>query len=272
MNLKVENVNVHSYTHCTLFNDDARTGYVFRGRGQSSLPMQSTAAQLEAHVDELMDEPPRSAGGDGDAVGKGSDGDVAGESIDYGTGAEDYLNGEPVGSGCGSRKRKRGQQQVLQDFRPRPTDYLQAFSHFSYAHTDRKMLVCDLQGVRSDCSPDNPNLAGRFELTGECFAVFFTHLASCRCLLFQGKQQKCIKSVFLKKKTAVRDKLFVAVLSRRTHVFIVQRHFFCCVERWQSIGTNRGENPRPNYRQLFKSLVWNQSDRLGAGVIQLDGK
>lgn len=28
-----------------------------------------------------------------------------------------------------------------------PSDYLQAFSHFSYLFTDRKLIVCDLQGV-----------------------------------------------------------------------------------------------------------------------------
>lgn len=150
------------------------TGYVFRGRGQSSLPMPSTAAQLvasEAHVDELMNGPPLSADDDGVGLGKRDDGEVVGESIDYGTGAEDYMRGHTDGSGYGSRKRRRGHQPVLLDFCPRPTDYLQAFSHFSYSYSDRKMLVCDLQGVKSDYSRDNPICAGVFELTGELSLV-----------------------------------------------------------------------------------------------------
>lgn len=108
-------------------------------------------------------------GNDGVALGEGNDGDLAGESVDYGAGAADYMRGNADGGYCGSRKRKRGHQEVLLDFRPSPTDYLQAFSHFSYAYSDRKMLVCDLQGVKSHCSPDNPTCAGVFELTGEIF-------------------------------------------------------------------------------------------------------
>lgn len=35
-----------------------------------------------------------------------------------------------------------------------PADIPQAFSHFTYRHTQRKMLVCDLQGVYNEaCSP-----------------------------------------------------------------------------------------------------------------------
>jgi hypothetical protein len=29
----------------------------------------------------------------------------------------------------------------------KPSDYLQAFTHFSYRFTNRKVMVCDLQGV-----------------------------------------------------------------------------------------------------------------------------
>lgn len=36
----------------------------------------------------------------------------------------------------------------------KPADYLQAFTHFSYLFTNRKLLVCDLQGVyNTDCVP-----------------------------------------------------------------------------------------------------------------------
>ena len=42
----------------------------------------------------------------------------------------------------------------------KPEDYLQAFSHFTYRFTDRKVLVCDLQGIfRDDAVPP------QFELT-----------------------------------------------------------------------------------------------------------
>ena len=37
----------------------------------------------------------------------------------------------------------------LPSFNPQPESYVQAFSHFSYRNTRRKVLVCDLQGVQS---------------------------------------------------------------------------------------------------------------------------
>lgn len=142
-----------------------------------------------------MNGPPLSVGDDSVAFGEGDDGDFAEGAIDYGTGAEDYMRGDADGSGFGSHKRKRGhQQQVLVDFRPRPTDYLQAFSHFSYAYSERKMLVCDLQGVKSQSSPDNPACAGVFELTGESFPVLLCRLFY---LFLQGRLQARGLFVFL---------------------------------------------------------------------------
>ena len=49
-------------------------------------------------------------------------------------------------------------------FVPEPESYVQAFSHFSYRITRRKMLVCDLQGVQS-ASGVGEDRAGVFELT-----------------------------------------------------------------------------------------------------------
>jgi hypothetical protein len=41
------------------------------------------------------------------------------------------------------------------------SDVPQAFSHFTYCHTKRKQVVCDLQGVLNKSVPDSPF----FELT-----------------------------------------------------------------------------------------------------------
>lgn len=50
-------------------------------------------------------------------------------------------------------------------FDPTPECYSQAFSHFSYRNSSRKMLVCDLQGVQSRSSAGDEERAGVFELT-----------------------------------------------------------------------------------------------------------
>lgn len=52
----------------------------------------------------------------------------------------------------------------LSSFNPDPESYVQAFSHFSYRNTRRKVLVCDLQGVQST-SAVGEDRAGVFELT-----------------------------------------------------------------------------------------------------------
>ena len=57
-----------------------------------------------------------------------------------------------------------GYQNAAVDFgginAPLATDYVQAFSHFTYIHTNRKLLVCDLQGIYNDAATPP-----RFELT-----------------------------------------------------------------------------------------------------------
>lgn len=51
----------------------------------------------------------------------------------------------------------------ISSFSPKAECYVQAFSHFTYWNSRRKMLVCDLQGVKSSCS--DKDCAGVFELT-----------------------------------------------------------------------------------------------------------
>lgn len=79
------------------------------------------------------------------------------EVVDYGMGAEDYKAGLVESS---SRR-----VQSSPCFHPRPEDFLQAFSHFSYWSSERRMLVCDLQGVLSEHASPQGICAGVFELT-----------------------------------------------------------------------------------------------------------
>ncbi|CAM9785669.1 unnamed protein product, partial [Hapterophycus canaliculatus] len=55
-------------------------------------------------------------------------------------------------------------EELSRSFAPDAECFPQAFSHFSYFETRRKMLVCDLQGVLS-CSAAGEGRAGVFELT-----------------------------------------------------------------------------------------------------------
>jgi hypothetical protein len=53
------------------------------------------------------------------------------------------------------------------------TDFLQAFSHWTYVHSDQKLLLCDLQGVLNQ-----EGRSARFELTDHftyTFACFLTY-------------------------------------------------------------------------------------------------
>ncbi|CAM9860700.1 unnamed protein product [Scytosiphon promiscuus] len=73
-------------------------------------------------------------------------------------------------SGIGARVRNQPAQkdantvQLSRSFAPTAECYVQAFSHFSYFQTRRKMLVCDLQGVQSYAAAGEDR-AGVFELT-----------------------------------------------------------------------------------------------------------
>lgn len=74
-------------------------------------------------------------------------------------GDDDDDDGIPVGALAGE-KAEGGSTA----FDPEPESYVQAFSHFSYRKSRRKMLVCDLQGVQSTSSV-HEDRAGVFELT-----------------------------------------------------------------------------------------------------------
>ncbi|CAM9600243.1 unnamed protein product [Ectocarpus sp. 4 AP-2014] len=67
---------------------------------------------------------------------------------------------------CSARNRgPRGPRGMpSRSFAPKAECYPQAFSHFSYWQTRRRMLVCDLQGVLSSSAPGEDR-AGVFELT-----------------------------------------------------------------------------------------------------------
>lgn len=66
--------------------------------------------------------------------------------------------------GRGEQAGRRRGSRVFFSFDPEPESYVQAFSHFSYRYTQRRMLVCDLQGVQST-STVGENRAGVFDLT-----------------------------------------------------------------------------------------------------------
>ena len=128
---------------------NGNNGYVFRGRGRKApIPsLRPTTVDVLKPLDE-------------ESVGPGYDSDGAGsvgsaeldEEVDYGAGAEVY-------------NLKRSREETPSVFEPRPADFLQAFSHFSYWNSGRKMLVCDLQGVMLDGPFEDESRAGVFELT-----------------------------------------------------------------------------------------------------------
>ncbi|CAB1098021.1 unnamed protein product [Ectocarpus sp. CCAP 1310/34] len=157
---------------------NGNNGYVFHGRGHASVhqPSAGTAADgatSYARADRLMAGGTQLSIGGGGACAFAAGGGAS--AVDYGDGAEEYLRGgggwAGGGSGGGSgsggdrRSRKRGREEVFVGFAPRPTDYLQAFSHFSFARSGHKRLVCDLQGVECPGLPDNPFCAGVYQLT-----------------------------------------------------------------------------------------------------------
>lgn len=84
------------------------------------------------------------------------------EAIDYGL-QQAVLDSTSVSGSGGVRKRNANAPLA---FDPKAEDFLQAFSHFSYSTTRRRMLVCDLQGVMSrNTVRDDAILAGQFQLT-----------------------------------------------------------------------------------------------------------
>lgn len=151
--------------HSLYMKWNGNNGYV-RGSGQASwkpgadsrpgveIPRQSvvdTRMGVIAEEDDNYD-----SDGVGSTASAGQE-----EAIDYGL-QQAVLNTTYVApSGC----RKRNSNAPLA-FDPKAEDFLQAFSHFSYVHSHRKILVCDLQGVKSHASWTGDDvLAGVFELT-----------------------------------------------------------------------------------------------------------
>lgn len=68
------------------------------------------------------------------------------------------------GPRAGEARKDAGLEELSRSFAPNAECYPQAFSHFSYCQTRRKMLVCDLQGVLSR-SAAGEDRAGVFDLT-----------------------------------------------------------------------------------------------------------
>lgn len=117
----------------------------------SSRPLTVDALKAIAEEREGAGMPDSARGCDSDGAGSVGSAEVD-EEVEYGAGAEVY-----------NHKRSRGETPAV--FEPRPSDYLQAFSHFSYWNSGRKMRVCDLQGVMTDAPPEDESCAGVFELT-----------------------------------------------------------------------------------------------------------
>ncbi|CBN76804.1 conserved unknown protein [Ectocarpus siliculosus] len=146
----VEKLLVGRYTK---FNGN--NGYVHGGQGAD--PAGASAAEpaaglMRARADEMMgaiDEEEEDSDSDGEVpIIRGGDEDDDEDDDGTSVGA---LAGEKAEGGPTS-------------FDPEPESYVQAFSHFSYRKSRRKMLVCDLQGVQST-SCIHEDRAGVFELT-----------------------------------------------------------------------------------------------------------
>lgn len=151
-------VPAHRYTKW-----NGNNGYVFHGRGArvAPRPRLGTEQSMKAHAEALMETTLRDGDDDCDSDRQSSTGSAEFDAVDYGVGAEVYMGG--AAGRIGSRK--RGREEIPLYFCPRPDDYLQAFSHFSYWNSGRKMLVCDLQGVMCNNKDDDRTCAGVFELT-----------------------------------------------------------------------------------------------------------
>lgn len=84
------------------------------------------------------------------------------EAIDYGL-QQAVLDSTSMFGNGDARKRNANAPPA---FDPKAEDFLQAFSHFSYYSSARRMLVCDLQGVMSrNTTRGDVTVAGQFQLT-----------------------------------------------------------------------------------------------------------
>lgn len=139
---------------------NGNNGYVFNGQGKISANPELGLSSGESDLPEIMK---TAFSTDDDSSFFDSDDDTRDSCLGLGIG------GSTGSSLCScvttSRGCKRARDEMPLIFRPQPDDYLQAFSHFSYWKSGRRMLVCDLQGVmtRNASSDDGP--AGVFELT-----------------------------------------------------------------------------------------------------------
>ena len=106
------------------------------------------------------------------------------------------------------------QVEVGESLGPQPSDYLQAFTHFTYRYTQKRVLVCDLQGCfNTDMCPPTFELTdpaihyasskGRREVYGRTDkgqsgqnAFFKTHKCSsvCKALQLSARNKKWNKS------------------------------------------------------------------------------
>eukprot|EP00752_Nemacystus_decipiens_P007214 g6457.t1 len=104
-------------------------------------------------------------------IEEGDEEDSDGENASCLSDCNDYVKDEGAESTAvslsapGHKSGGRGARcSPISSFDPEPESYVQAFSHFSYRDTRRKMLVCDLQGVQSTGAVGEDR-AGVFELT-----------------------------------------------------------------------------------------------------------
>lgn len=144
---------------------NGNNGYVFNGQGKISANPTLGLYSGESDMPEIM----KTAFATDDNSSFCDSEDGAGSTF-----SQESCLGFGIGRSSGSslcpwvatsRGCKRARDEMPLIFRPQPDDYLQAFSHFSYWKSGRRMLVCDLQGVmtRNASSDDGP--AGVFELT-----------------------------------------------------------------------------------------------------------
>ena len=105
------------------------------------------------------------AGGTACDTRTAGDEDKAGEAGKAGYASRSASGARGRGRGGGSARTSGSiPPRAPTPFAPTAQNYVQAFSHFTYRHTRRKMLVCDLQGVLNNTAADE-GCAGVFELT-----------------------------------------------------------------------------------------------------------
>ena len=159
---------------------NGNNGYVHGGGASTatepSVQQQAQKARLECNLDAVQEEDEEEEGSDIDSDGSAQSakgdatGNTAGGTDPIGWAGKAGTRGRGHGRG-GGRGRTRGggrgggrSSTSITPFAPTAQCYVQAFSHFTYRHTRRKMLVCDLQGVLNIDAADEGR-AGVFELT-----------------------------------------------------------------------------------------------------------